>query len=55
MPDLAIDVLDWLVCGIAAFLIVQSKGFTNLSYWFVVGVTLGPIGVLLALLQKPEQ
>jgi len=42
----------WIVCGIASLLIAQSRG-ANASSWFVVGVILGPIGILLALTAKP--
>lgn len=42
----------WLVCGIAALLIANSRGTVGIS-WFVLGLILGPFGVLLALVSKP--
>lgn len=46
--DWSIYILVWIVCGIAAFLIAQNRGATNAPVWFLVGVLLGPIGILLA-------
>lgn len=43
-----ITILVWLVCGIGAFLIAQNRGATNALTWFLVGVLLGPIGIILA-------
>lgn len=45
-----ITILVWLVCGIGAFLIAQNRGATNALTWFLVGVLLGPIGIILAAL-----
>lgn len=45
-----ITILVWLVCGIGAFLIAQNRGATNAPTWFLVGVLLGPIGIILAVL-----
>lgn len=39
----------WIVCGIASLLIAQGRGATNTASWFLVGVILGPIGLLLAI------
>lgn len=47
--DWSIAVLVWIVCGIACILIAQNKGATNLVSWFLVGIFLGPIGIILAL------
>ena len=44
----------WLLCGITAAVIYQRKGRSGLAA-FVVGVLLGPIGVLLALLTSTDQ
>ena len=46
--DWPIYVLIWIVCGIAALLIAQNRGATNAPTWFLLGVLLGPIGVLWA-------
>lgn len=48
--DPSIVVIVWIVCGIAALLIAQSRGATNAVTWFFVGVFLGPFGVLIAAL-----
>lgn len=51
-----IYVLIWLVCGVGAFLIAQNRGATNAPTWFLVGVLLGPLGILFAALSaKPSQ
>lgn len=44
----------WLLCGIAAAAIYDRKGRSAVSA-FIVGITLGPVGVLLALLSGPDQ
>lgn len=38
----------WIVCGIGAFLLAQNRGATNAATWFLVGILLGPLGILLA-------
>lgn len=43
-----VTILVWIVCGIGSFLIAQSRGATNAPTWFLVGILLGPIGILLA-------
>jgi uncharacterized membrane protein YczE len=54
--DLTVIIIAWLVCGIAALLIAQNRGATNAVTWFLVGVLLGPIGVLLAIIgAKPPK
>jgi hypothetical protein len=40
-------IIVWIVCGIASLLIAQGKGL-NTTHWFVIGVLLGPLGVLAA-------
>lgn len=42
----------WVICGIGSYMIAQGKGL-NPTSWFVVGVLLGPLGILLALVAKP--
>lgn len=42
-------VIIWIVSGIAALLIRQSRGDTNTTEAFLTGLILGPFGVLLAL------
>ncbi len=46
--DWPIYILLGIVCGIAAFAIAQNRGATNAPIWFLVGILLGPIGILLA-------
>ena len=43
-----VTILVWIVCGIGSFLIAQNRGATNAPTWFLVGVLLGPLGLLLA-------
>lgn len=42
----------WVVCGIGALLIAQGKGAKDTTGWFIVGLLLGPIGLLLSLFAK---
>jgi uncharacterized membrane protein YeaQ/YmgE (transglycosylase-associated protein family) len=44
----------WLLCGFVAAAIYQRKGRSGLAA-FIVGVLLGPIGVILALLSSTNQ
>jgi hypothetical protein len=46
--DTSIYLIIWIVCGIASFLIAQNRSATNAPTWFLVGVLLGPLGLLLA-------
>lgn len=46
-------VIIWLVCGVIAAAIYSNKGRSGAAA-FVVGVLLGPIGVLLALLSSTD-
>lgn len=43
-----LTILVWIVCGIGSFLIAQNRGATNAPTWFLVGILLGPLGILLA-------
>lgn len=43
-----VTILVWIVCGIGSFLIAQNRGASNAPTWFLVGVLLGPLGILLA-------
>lgn len=43
-----ITILIWVVCGIGAFLIAQNRGASNAPTWLLVGILLGPIGIILA-------
>lgn len=53
--NLTLYVVVWIVSGIACYLIAQSRGSTPVS-WFVVGLLLGPLGVVLALaVAKPTK
>jgi hypothetical protein len=45
MPVIAL----WVACAIPACFIAKSRGATNAPTWAVVGLLLGPIGTLLAL------
>jgi hypothetical protein len=44
----------WLVCGIAAGMIGQSKR-RSFGYYFAWGVLFGPIGVLVSLCVRPDK
>lgn len=44
----------WILCGFVAAAIYQKKGRSGLTA-FIVGVLLGPIGVILALLSSTDQ
>lgn len=48
MGGYEIYIVIWIVCGIGAFLIAQNRGATNAPTWFLVGVLLGPLGIMLA-------
>lgn len=52
-PDLVILLGFWLVCGIAAGIIAQDKG-DDATGAFALGLLLGPIGIVLAIVKKPE-
>lgn len=41
-------VLVWVVCGVIAMMIATGKGRSGCG-WFVIGVLLGPLGIILAL------
>lgn len=43
-----LTILIWVVCGIGSFLIAQNRGAKNAPTWFLVGILLGPLGILLA-------
>lgn len=54
--DYTIVFVAWIVCGIASLLIAQNRRATNAVTWFLVGVVLGPIGILLAIVgAKPPR
>ena len=40
-------IILWLICGVAAALVGSSRGDTGVG-WFLIGVVLGPFGLLLA-------
>lgn len=44
----------WIVCGIIGGIIMSEKGKSGCS-GFAMGALLGPIGLLLAFVQKPDQ
>ena len=44
----------WLLCGIAAASIASNKGDRG-CFGFILGILLGPIGVIIALLSSPKQ
>ena len=52
--DMEIGVLIWILCGIACAVIAGSKGRSGIA-WFFVGILLGPIGVVVALVIKEDQ
>jgi hypothetical protein len=51
--DLVILLAVWLVCGIAAGIIAQDKG-DDATGAFALGLLLGPIGIVLAIVKKPQ-
>lgn len=40
----------WILCGVAAGMVAESRGADYGRLWFFVGVILGPLGVALAFL-----
>ena len=46
--------IAWILCGIIAFTIASNKGLDKLN-WFFIGFILGPIGLILALVQKKNE
>ena len=44
----------WVVCGIIAAAIASNKGDSG-CFGFILGILLGPIGVIIALLSSPKQ
>ena len=44
----------WFLCGITAASIARNKG-DNGCFGFILGILLGPIGVIIALLSSPKQ
>lgn len=54
MTESYLLIIVWGVCGIAGGLIWQSKG-GPLGYGFLMGVLLGPIGVVAALVMTPKE
>ncbi len=44
----------WLVCGIIAAVIAMNKGRSGCG-WFLVGVLLGPLGIILALVVSEDK
>src|SRR5574340_1276946 len=43
----------WLVCGIITAAIGSNKGRSGCG-WFIVGILLGPLGIILALVMSPN-
>ncbi|MDP9317090.1 MAG: hypothetical protein M3R24_40595 [Chloroflexota bacterium] len=46
-------VMLWLICGFICMVIAQNKG-TGACGGFIVGALLGPLGIILALVVKPN-
>lgn len=47
-------VVLWLVCGFISAVIASNKGRSG-GGWFLIGVLLGPLGIILALVVSKEQ
>lgn len=47
-------IVVWIACGIAAGAVASNKG-RSVGGWTFIGVLLGPVGVLLALVVAPNQ
>lgn len=55
MDDLTLYVLIWVVCAVVAWFIANAKKATDAGMWAFVGLLLGPLGVLLAIVfAKPR-
>lgn len=48
MDDLTLYAVLWIVCAIGAFVVANSRNDPNPTLWAVIGLLLGPIGLLLA-------
>ena len=44
----------WILCGIIAFTIASNKGLKKTT-WFFIGFLCGPLGLILALVQKKNE
>jgi hypothetical protein len=44
----------WLVCGVVAAVVATNKGRSGCG-WFILGVLLGPLGFILALVVSSNQ
>lgn len=44
---MAVVVILWIICGFAAAKVASNRGASGLL-WFILGVVLGPLGLLLA-------
>lgn len=49
-----IYIILWLVCGVIAAIIYSNKGRSGAA-GFLVGFLLGPIGIILTLVSRPDQ
>ena len=48
-----IIIFFWITCGIVAAVVADRKG-RNAGGWFLIGLLLGPIGIVLALVISPN-
>ena len=48
-----LELLGWLTCAVAAAVVASDKGRSPII-WFMLGVLLGPIGLLLSFLPRPR-
>lgn len=51
--DVTIYVIAWIIFGLISWAIARARGIKE-SGWFVIGMVLGPIGVIWALVKKPS-
>lgn len=47
-------VIIWIICGVICAVIASNKGKSG-GLWFLVGVLLGPLGIILALVVSTDQ
>lgn len=50
--DWSIYVIVWLLSGLAAMTIADRRGSTKPTTWFITGLLLGPVGVILSLVVR---
>lgn len=49
MDEWMVPILIWTACAVVSWWIAQSKGASDAARWGVIGLLLGPIGVIWAI------